>query len=264
MTNVRVMAFITLTTDWNNEDFYVAAVKGTIFSLMPEVNVVDISHRIDSFNIAQGAFVLRNSFKYFPEGTVHIIDINSELFPKRQFLAVKAEGHFFIGTDNGIFGLILKGDPESVISISSEENHGFTFPCLSVFTKAAVHLAAGGALSELGSSVDSFQKQIPLRPTIDESTISGSVIYIDSYRNAMTNITADRFERVAKGRQFEIFVQSNHYKIKKINKYYNETPVGEILAVFNSLGLLEIAINNGNAAELLNLNLNSSVRVKFY
>jgi S-adenosylmethionine hydrolase len=100
-------------------------------------------------------------------------------------------------------------------------------------------------------------------PTIDESVINGSVIYIDSYRNAFTNISLDLFHQIGKGRAFDILVQSNHNRISRLNQRYGESSQGEILALFNSIGLLEIAINGGNAADLLDLSLNSSVRVKF-
>ena len=107
-------------------------------------------------------------------------------------------------------------------------------------------------------------KQIPILPTIDETTINGSVVYIDSFRNAITNISRELFDQIRKGRPFDIFIQSNYYKINRLNKNYHDSSTGELLALFNSLGLLEIAINSGNAADLLNLSINSVVRIKFY
>ena len=104
---------------------------------------------------------------------------------------------------------------------------------------------------------------MPLLASINESVIAGSVIYIDSYQNAITNISRELFEKIGKGRPFEILVQSYHYKINRINKTYNETSDGELLAIFNSVGLLEIAINRGKVAELLNIGLHSNIRVKF-
>ncbi len=115
----------------------------------------------------------------------------------------------------------------------------------------------------LGKVVKKYQERIPLRAAIDKSVITGSVIYIDSFRNAITNITRDLFDRIGAGRPFEILPQNNYYIIKRLNNYYHETAPGEILAIFNSVDLLEIAINKGNAADLLNLTTNSSVRVKF-
>ncbi len=124
-------------------------------------------------------------------------------------------------------------------------------------------LAKGTPLTELGTPTDSYNKQTPLRPTIEDQTITGSVIHIDSYQNAITNISKELFERIGKGKQFAIYVQSKHYMIDKINGRYNETPSGELMAIFNSVDLLEIAIRNGNAAGLLRLNSSSTVRVEF-
>jgi S-adenosylmethionine hydrolase len=119
-------------------------------------------------------------------------------------------------------------------------------------------------MENLGTLHKNLNKQVPMLPTIDESLINGSVVYIDSFRNAITNIPRELFEKIGKNRPFDIFIQSNHYKINKINKTYNETSAGELLALFNSLNLLEIAISSGNVADLLNLNINSIIRIKFY
>ena len=108
-----------------------------------------------------------------------------------------------------------------------------------------------------------FEIPAPLKPTHGENTITGSVIYIDSYQNAITNISREFFERIGKGRAYRIFVQSNYYVITNINERYNETPDGELLAIFNSLDLLEIAIRNGNAAGLQKLTTDSTIRVDF-
>ncbi|UCG27216.1 MAG: SAM-dependent chlorinase/fluorinase, partial [Bacteroidales bacterium] len=191
-----------------------------------------------------------------------IIGVNTIASPDRPYVAIKADGHFFIGCDNGIFGLILNKDPETVILIKPKVKEA-TFPGLYLFVDAACHLAMGKKITDLGKQVRQYAKRVPLRAAIDESVITGSVIYIDSYQNAITNITRDLFNRVGKDRPFEILVTSNYYKISKLNDTYGETAVGEILALFNSLDLLEIAINNGNAANLLNLSSGSGIRVHF-
>ena len=92
----------------------------------------------------------------------------------------------------------------------------------------------------------------------------GSVIYIDSYHNVITNISKELFEKERKESKFTIYVDSNHYTIDKINERYNETQIGELLALFNSSGLLEIAINKGQVSTLLNLKINSHIRIKFH
>lgn len=263
------MPIVTLTTDWRQNDFYLGAVKGTILSLAPNASVVDLNHQIPPFNISMAAFVVKNAYKFFPKGSIHVIDVNSEPSGEEGFLALKADGHFFLCANNGILGLLFQDEPETTVHIQKFQTQDpsssvlTTFAGLSVLAPAAAHLASGEEIHLLGPETAELKKQIPLRPAIDDSVISGSIIYIDSYQNTITNITQDLFDRIGKGRSFEILVQSNYYKIRKLNTYYNETSPGELLALFNSLGLLEIAIYQGNAAELLNLGINSAVRVKF-
>ncbi len=258
------MAIVTIISDWNRNDYYLASLKGRILGNCPGTNIIDITHQITPFNSAQAAFVLRNCFRNFPEGTVHLICVNSESTKEKPHVAVKALNHYFIGCNNGIFGLIFDDEPEEAVILHQDKIQTESFPELSVFADIACNIIKNNRLQQLGTPVKSLLKQIPMLPTIDESVINGSVIYIDSYRNAITNITQELFDKIAKGRRFEMYIQSNYYKINRINKKYNESSTGELLALFNSSGLLEIAINSGNTADLLNLNINSTVRIKFY
>ncbi len=256
------MPIITLTTDWNKNDYYVGAVKGSIYSSCIDAKVVDITHEIKAFNIYQAAFILKNCYQFYPKGSVHIIGVKSEAYKEQKHLIAEINGQYFIGTDNGIFSLLFKDDaPVKYIEITGFKNS--SFPELDIFTKIACKLIKQEKPEPLGVEHTEIVRRVPLRATIDESVISGSVVYIDSFQNAITNVSKDLFNRIGNDRTFKIFVQSNHYVISKINKTYQETSVGEILAIFNSLNLLEIAINGGNAAELLNLNTNSSIRIKF-
>ncbi len=256
------MAIITLITDWHEGDHYLSALKGKLMGLMPELQIIDISHQLPSFAYIKASFILRNCYRSFPKGTVHIVGVNSEATPANPHIAVLHDGQYFIGADNGIFGLMFHSKPDKIIEI--EHTAITTFPEYDIFADAAVYLLKDGNIDKLGKLRSELFLPSPLLATFDESVINGSIIFIDSFSNAITNITREIFERVGKGRRFEVLVQSNYYKIKKINKLYNETPNGELLALFNSSGMLEIAINKGNAAELLSLSLNSTVRVKFY
>ncbi len=255
------MPVITLTTDWSKDDFYLGAVKGQIYSNLSDAIIVDITHKVKPFNIYQAAFILKNSYKFYPKGSVHIIGVKTEAFKDQKYLAAEYDGQYFLGTDNGIFSLIFNDD-DSVKYISINEKRS-SFPVLDVFSKIACRLAQGEKYEKLGETISEIERRVPLRATIEENVISGSVVYIDSFQNAITNVSENLFKRVGNGKPFKIFVQSNHYVISRINKTYQETSVGELLAIFNSLDLLEIAINGGNAAELLNLDTNSSIRIKF-
>lgn len=255
------MSIITIISDWNSNDYYSASIKGSILNKWPEAKIVDISNQVPAFNIAQAAFQLKFSYLHFPKGSVHIIAVNSETSENRPYVAVKANGHFFVGNDNGIFGLLLDDEPEEVVALKNTD--AGPFPELVVFADAATAIAKSGNLADIGTKYAGLYRQVPMLPAIEESVINGSVVYIDSYKNAITNITSELFERIGKGRPFEIYVQSNHYKIKRINRSYSESSLGEMLALFNSIDLLEIAINRGKAADLLNLSLNSPIRIKF-
>jgi hypothetical protein len=138
-----------------------------------------------------------------------------------------------------------------------------SYSAIELFSSVACRLAMGAEMDELGEIIHSYYQKIPLRPTIENLTLTGSVIYIDSFQNAITNITKELFDRVAQNRKFEIFIQSKHYKVTEISDFYHDVPVGELLVLFNSVGLMEVAINNGNAAGLLNLEVNSTIRIEF-
>ena len=256
------MSIITLTTDWNNEDFYTGALKGNILSHCEDTRIIDITHKVRPFNIPEAAFILRNTYPHFPKETIHLIGVKSEITEDQNYVIVQKDNQYFIGADNGIFGLMFSKAPEKIIRISEKPVHP-TFPSLSLFRNIACKLADGENIEDLGEPTEHLFKKIPIRPTIEESVIIGKVVYIDSFSNAITNISKDLFYRVADNRRFQIFVQSNTNKINKISKTYNENPEGELLAIFNSLNLMEIAMNGGNIAEILSLDTNSTIRIRF-
>ena len=258
------MHFVTLTSDWKNDDFYTGALKGALLSSCENASIITLSKQIKAYSVAEAAFVVRNSYKHFPKGTVHIITVGSDIEPHSKKLAARIDDHYFISSDNGIFGLLGDAEEVEVVSIHLDETESIhSFPELSIFAKAAGRILNGEKLETIGVSTQEYKKQVPLRATLENNTITGAVIYIDSYGNAITNISTDLFERICKDREFTIYVQSKHYKITKLNHFYSETSAGDLIAIFNSLKLLEIAIRNGSAKDLLNLNTDSTIRVEF-
>ncbi len=259
------MAVITLTTGWT-DDFYVAIVKGILLSAVPSVQIVDLSHQTPAFNtgISYAAYMVKHSYVFFPKNTVHIISVASEYSDSTPFIAAYHHGHHFVATDNGIFGLLFDDPPEAMVRIEKfTDDLSPNYPAISVFAPAAIHLAKGGTIAELGSPYPEYQRKGTVLATVDESAITGTIIHINGFGNAITNITREDFDRIGKGRPFEIMVQSVRHKITRINKYFHETSRGELLAVFNISGFLEIAINKGKVANLLQLSLDSNIIVKF-
>jgi len=256
------MTVISLISDWNFADYYIGSIKGHILTNCSDAQIIDINNQILNYNISQTAFVIENTYKHFPKGSIHIIAINSNYSAKTPHIIVKYDGHYFIGTDNGMFNLFIKEKPEIIIEIKSKFNYS-SFPELDVFASSACKIINNEPIENLGVIKDKLLKQIPILPAIEDSLIIGKVNYIDSYGNVITNVTKELFEKTAKNRDFNIFVQSKSNKISKISKTYTETSQGEILALFNSVNYLEIAIRNANAAELFGLTTDSSIRIVY-
>ncbi|WP_423146117.1 SAM hydrolase/SAM-dependent halogenase family protein [Rubrolithibacter danxiaensis] len=258
------MAIITLTTDLGSKDFYQAALKGSIISLLPTVNIIDITHDISAFNIPQAAFVLKNAFPYFPKGSVHLIGIDSVFNEETRYIALKYKEHYFVGSDNGIFSLMFEHDPEEIVELNILQDLKFLhFPLTDIFSKAACHLATGGKLTDIGVAVSSLEQRMNLQPVIEKDIIRGSVIYIDSFQNVITNISKELFTKVQQNRSFTLFFRKNE-SISQLSWHYNEVPEGEKLCLFGISNYLEIAINKGNASGLLGLHLNDIVRIEFH
>jgi S-adenosylmethionine hydrolase len=256
------LPIITLTSDWGLKDHYLAVIKATILKRLPGVAIVDISHQISPFNLKEASYIVRNSFRSFPEGTIHIIGVNTEETLNFPHTAVFADGHYFIGTDNGIFSLIFDKKPEKMIEITiPQDSDLFTFSTRDRFVKAAVHIAEGKPIEELGPQRTKWSEQSLFQPAISDNVIKGIVIYIDNYENVITNITEEVFKKVRKGRKFVIAFRGE--QLDQISKAYMDVPVSEIVALFGSTGYLEIAINQGNASSLLGLYLNDPVRIEF-
>ncbi|OCX53351.1 hypothetical protein BEL04_03360 [Mucilaginibacter sp. PPCGB 2223] len=257
------MAIITLTTDLGDKDIYQAALKGSILKLIPGVTIVDITHSVAAFNVQQAAFILKNSFHYFPDGTVHLIGIDTVYNEDTKYLAIRYRNHLFVGADNGIFSLMFDREPDEMVEINIMQDLKFLhFPLADIFVKAAVRLAEGRPLSEIGIAVNSVEKKMNLQPVVEKNLIKGSVIYIDAFQNVITNITKEFFNRVQHGRRFVLYFKRNE-TITHLSWHYNEVPEGEKLCLFGISDHLEIAINKGNASGLLGLGLGDSVIIDF-
>lgn len=258
------MAIITLTTDWGYSDHYGGAVKGTLHRLVPEVNIVDISHNIALHDIVHASFVLKNSFPSFPEGTIHIIGVNADATLKKPHALVKVDGHYFIGADNGIFSLLSQNSPQQIIHLDIyQDNDYFTFPTRDIFCKAAAELARGTAPEKLGDEAGSVNQLQVFKPVITEDRIKAKVIHIDGYHNLITNVDSQTFQKARKGRNFRIHFHNGQFEVTNLSDSYSDVSEASILAVFGSKGYLEIALNQGKASELLGVELDTPVIIDF-
>lgn len=262
------MSIITLSTDMGLRDFYVAAVKGALLRQMEEARIVDISHDIEKFNISQAAYLLRNVYREFPEGTVHIIGVKPELSSHIAHVVVKEKGHYFIAADNGIFSFLFDHELEEVFELNiNQDTDDLSFPTKDIFTKAAVHLARGGTPEVIGRRTQIKNNYQRLNPLTDADSIKGHVLHVDSYENLITNISESMFQEIGRGRDFQIRFRREH--LKEIHASYNSVKAGEALALFSSAKFLEIALNQGTynggggAASLFGLKVDDMIRIDF-
>lgn len=274
------MSIITLITDYGLKDHYAGILKGKIFTYVPEINIVDISHTIDKFNTLEASYLLSASYNHFPKGTVHIIGVDASQNADTIHIAMLYDGHYFIGADNGIFGnLINKINPEKIVQINIHNRLIDGNSDLDVFAMVASHLAKKGEMNVIGTPIASIKKMNVLVPIIDglEKTIRGNIVYIDDFGNCITNISKKQIEETAKGRKFVI--KFSVYTIKTVKKHYSDfknnssaalkSMEGSEIAIFNQAGFLEIAIyrsnpaRTGTANSLLGLKIQDVVFVEF-
>jgi len=275
------MAIITLTTDFGHKDHFVGALKGTIYKELSDAKIVDITHTVSPFNIQECAYILKNSYKAFPEGTVHIVGVDSEPTIENQHIAVLVDNHYFISANNGVISLITSEiEPEKVVEINIPNSIVGSFPVLDIFVKVACHIVRGGKLEVVGKSFDDLKelKEFAPRITNEGKTIVGSVIYIDNYGNVITNIRKSLFEAYRNGRKFEI--NARNRKINQIHNRYSDIinfdlgknqrkGPGDLLALFNSSDYLELAIYKsdlntvGGASTLLGLDYRDTIIINF-
>lgn len=257
------MGIITLTTDLGYTDFYQAALKGSLLSLYPEVRIVDISHQVPSFDIQNAAFILRNAYPYFPKNTVHLIGIDSVFNEEAKYIALRHKDHYFVGTDNGIFSLMFDESPSEIVELNILQDLRYLhFPLTDIFSKAACHLAKGGRLQDIGDPIKSLIDRSLIQPVVEKNSLRGSVIYVDSFGNVISNISKELFNQTQNARNFTVHFRRNE-SINQLSWHYNEVPEGEKLCLFGISNYLEIAINKGNASGLLGLKQGDIIRVEF-
>jgi S-adenosyl-L-methionine hydrolase (adenosine-forming) len=247
------MPLLTLTSDIGSPDYLVGAVKAQLLQLNPEFSIIDISHNIPPFNYPQAAYVCRSAIKNFPEFTYHLILVN--LFEKKpeQLLLAFHNNQYLLCADNGLLTMILEETPEMIMGIPLDKMaiKNTTF-ITSVMGTVVNQLVNGEPITNIGIPDVSYMEKRHLRPTLENNSIEGQIIFIDSFENVIVNINREQFEEQRKGRSFRIVFKRDE-TIDRISETYADVSEGEKLALFNSAGYLEIAVNKGNAAGLFGL-----------
>jgi S-adenosylmethionine hydrolase len=264
------MSIITLLTDFGTDDEYVGLMKGVILSINPSATIVDLTHQIDSQDIVQAAFTIHSGYHYFPEGTVHLIVVDPGVGTERGLLALKLKNHFFIAPDNGVLTLLL--NEKEISSLVLISNSSFfraavsrTFHGRDILAPVGAHIANGLDINELGPDID-VQNVVCLENLgarrIKNGEIRGQIVAIDHFGNLITNIDSELLTgslHAGPEKKIQIKIRSN--TINGLSETYGGVRSNTPLALIGSRGYLEIAINEGNAAQFLKAKKKDPVRV---
>jgi S-adenosylmethionine hydrolase len=256
------MAIITITSDMGTKDPHLGSVKGFIYNQLPNIQIVDITHEITPFNIAEAAYIIRNCYLDFPPKTIHIIAVDSDSDDNKDILLIHYKNQYLIARDNGIISLIIEGQPDKIIRLHKKTTGDSIFPLKDVMAKAACSLSKNLNEYDLGNHVKDYRSISTLNPILENEMIRGTIIYIDNYGNAITNIRKSHLERFGPDRAVRVHFSKKH-GLEKISENYSDVEVGEAVCLFGSSGLFEVAINKGNAAQLLGLQLKNIVLIEF-
>ncbi len=253
---------VTLTTDFGLQDHYVSVMKAVMLAVNPELRFVDISHQIPPQDIMAGAWVIRNASMEFPPGTVHLVVVDPGVGTERNAVAVKIRDQYFVGPDNGIFSLIGDEDYEAYRLTNRsfwKKEPSNTFHGRDIFAPVAAHLASGTKLSDLGAPVEELVTYRWAVPISDKDGVQGWVIHIDRYGNLISNITADLIRDSIGDSKFRIY--TGNTILDEIVSTFNAVADGEPAAYIGSSDTLEIAINKGNAREMLGVQKGAQVSI---
>jgi len=258
-----VKRIVTLLSDFGTADGYAAAMKAVILSQDAEIAVVDATHAVAPRDIRAGALALGRYWHEFPEGTIHVAVVDPGVGSERAGLAVSADGRIVIGPDNGLMGWVLRTAGMATVyrlrdELHREEGMAPTFHGRDVFAYAAGLLAAGRkTLPEIGEVTDKFIMPDWVRPRRRGRLLQGEVVHVDRFGNVVSNITRADIQS-CRWRRFAVSVAGREFE--RWGRTYADVEEGEALVLFNSAGLLEVAVRNGSAAD--EFGLGPGVRVE--
>ena len=254
-------------TDFGEDDFFVASLKGVIAKINPEAHIIDITHRLPSFDIKAGSFILFASYKYFPARTIFLAVVDPGVGSSRKVLVAETDNYFFIAPDNGVLSMVLK--EEGVKQLREVTNQDFFLPELSgtfegrdKMAPVAAWLSRGIPCEEFGPEAKSYKKLKTEKPEIRGDEITGHIIYTDKFGNLITSIPEGMLELLQKktgAKKLSLSVEDR--EITSFEKSYSSVKKGELLFLVGSLGLIEIAAKENSAAQKLKIKYGDKCKI---
>ena len=247
---------ITFLSDFGTADGYVGSVKGVIKTMLPDAEIIDITHDIEPFNISAAAFTLLNYYRHFPHETIHLVVVDPGVGGSRRPIIIRTAHHYFVGPDNGVFQFIVSREACKAYEINpaviNRTTSSATFHARDIFAPAAAMLARGASPGELGTKVDRLTEIVASVFSKDSGELVVSSVSIDHFGNIIAGFSRQDLARLQKDRV--VSVRLKNFSTNTISLFYSEKNPGEPLALWNSQDFLEIAVCSGNAAHFFNFN----------
>ena len=227
--------------------------KGVILSICPRARIVDISHGVGAFEIAEAAFTLAQAYRYFPRGTVHVVVVDPGVGTSRRPILAQAAGQYFIAPDNGVLSMVYAREKHKVRAISNARYFlqpvSNTFHGRDIFAPVAAHLAGGVAAARFGKLIADYLRLDFDKPArTGRRTWTGAILKVDRFGNLVTNFSVEDFPDLDKG-SFEMAVGPQ--RISVLARTYAERAAGEAFLIAGSAGYYEISVGQASAAKLL-------------
>ncbi|MEM3403195.1 MAG: SAM-dependent chlorinase/fluorinase [Nitrososphaeria archaeon] len=256
---------IVLFTDFGEGSIYVGEMKGIILKVNPSCTIVDLTHNIPPQNVLQGAFLLKETFRFFPRQSIFVCVVDPEVGSTRKNLAIKTRNFIFLGPDNGIlFPAVREDRVDKVVSIENKaqlpEKISPTFHGRDVFAYVAAKISKGLPIEELGPMVREIKELAIPVPHVEGEKIVCKVLFIDSFGNIVTNLKRVNF-RGKLDESLEILIRGSRFTIPLVRSYH-EVKENQPLTLFNSFDCLEIAVNRGNASKCFKVKCGDTISIK--
>jgi S-adenosyl-L-methionine hydrolase (adenosine-forming) len=262
-----IMPVITLLTDFGQESFFPAAMKGVILGICPEAKVVDITHNVPEHDIVAGGYALFATYRHFPKGTVHVAVVDPGVGGERSIVAVEMQGYIIVTPDNGLLSFILKtSTPDRIFRV---ENRALMNPTVAptfhgrdVFAPVAARLAAGLPLEEVGPQIQQVKRLQLSSPEHTADGVKGEIVSVDRFGNIVTNIRGDMLPEKPQERA-KVAIRIGGQTIRGIHRTYADVSLGQLVAYIGSNDLLEVGRNRGSARDVLGAGVGHRVKIVF-
>ena len=242
---------VTLLTDFGLRDPYVGVMKGVLARLAPAARAIDLTHAVEPQDVRHGAFLLAHSWRWFPEGTVHVAVVDPGVGSARRILVARHGGHAFLAPDNGLLGAVLDAGAD-VRALDVERfalpGAGRTFHGRDVFVPAAARLAAGLDPAEAGQPAGEHLRLDLPRPRPDGAGVRGEILFADHFGNLVTSVRPQDLPGGPAG--WAALAGGERLPVRGT---YAEAAPGELLALVDSFDHCELAVRDGSAARRLGL-----------